>query len=67
MFELRSLVDEYRQRCLWFLRSDYYPEPIEDSLRVLRAIENHGDLAAFKRSAILRRWFLQQSSETSVD
>jgi hypothetical protein len=23
--ELRRLVDEYRSRCLWFLREDYYP------------------------------------------
>jgi hypothetical protein len=24
-FELRALMDEYRSRCLWFLRGDYYP------------------------------------------
>lgn len=26
------LVDEYRARCLWFLREDYYPESVEDTL-----------------------------------
>lgn len=67
MFQVRSLVDEYRQRCLWFLRSDYYPETIEDALRVLRAIEDHGDLVAFKRAAILRQWFLHLSNEMSAD
>jgi hypothetical protein len=26
--EVRSLVDEYRERCLWFVRPDYYPGEI---------------------------------------
>ena len=28
--ELRGLVDEYRSRCLWFLREDYYPATRDD-------------------------------------
>jgi hypothetical protein len=24
--KVRELIDEYRARCLWFLRADYYPE-----------------------------------------
>lgn len=67
MSQVRSLVDDYRQRCLWFLRPDYYPETIEEALRVLGAIENHGDVAAFKRAATLRQWFLQHSNEMSAD
>jgi len=32
---VRRLVDEYRDRCLWFLRADYYPEGPEEMLRTL--------------------------------
>ena len=64
--QVRSLVDAYRELCLWYLRVDYYPETIEDALRVLRAIESHGDLAAFQRAAALRQWFLQHSNEMSA-
>ncbi|MFH1143671.1 MAG: hypothetical protein V1774_03920 [Candidatus Eisenbacteria bacterium] len=66
MSEVRLLVDEYRERCLWFLRPDYYPETIDEALRVLRAIETHGDAAAFRRAAALRQWFLLHSSEKSA-
>ena len=41
--ELRCLVDEYRSRCLWFLREDYYPATRDEILTVLRHIERHGD------------------------
>jgi hypothetical protein len=66
MLEVRRLVDDYRQRCLWFLRADYYPESIPEALGVLQAIEKHGDLVAFQRAAALRQWFLLHSSETSA-
>jgi len=36
--EVRSLVDDYRTRCLWFLRPDFYPETREEIVRVLRQI-----------------------------
>ena len=66
MSEVRLLVDRYRQRCLWFLRLDYYPETADDALRVLRAIEAHGDAEAFRQAAALRQWFLLHSSERSA-
>jgi hypothetical protein len=66
MQQVRELVDQYRQRCLWFLRADYQPQTIAEALRVLRAIEQHGDLAAHKRAAGLRQWLLQHSNDTSV-
>ncbi len=53
---VNRLVDEYRDRCLWFLREGYYPETREQRLRVLAQIERHGDRAAFLRAAELRRW-----------
>ncbi|MFP3941789.1 MAG: hypothetical protein ACLF0P_15955 [Thermoanaerobaculia bacterium] len=65
--ELRSLVDEYRTRCLWFLRADYYPETREQALRVLRQIERHGDRDGFVRAARIRRWLSPTSSERSAD
>jgi hypothetical protein len=27
---MRKLIDEYRSRCLWFLRPDYYPQTLEE-------------------------------------
>ena len=62
----RKLVDDYRTRCLWYLRSDYYPVTPADQERVLLAIERHGDVAALKRVAALRLWLSQASNATSV-
>jgi hypothetical protein len=60
------LVDEYRVRCLWFLRADYYPSTHEERLRVLGYIEGHGDLEAFRRAGELRRWLSRTSSARSA-
>ncbi len=60
------LVDEYRHRCLWFLRSDYYPSTDEERLRVLAYIERHGDRNAYVRAAEVRRWLSPPSSEASA-
>jgi hypothetical protein len=64
--ELRRLVDEYRGRCLWFLRQDYYPATRDEILTVLRHIERHGDREAFRRAASLRRWLSPPSNATSA-
>jgi hypothetical protein len=32
---LVAMVDDYRDRCLWFLRGDFYPRTLEERLRVL--------------------------------
>ena len=37
-----GLVDEYRARCLWFVRLDYYPRTTEERLRALDYIGRHG-------------------------
>jgi len=63
---LRALVDDYRTQCLWFLPIDYYPDTSESRLRVLDAIQRHGDRAAHIRAAALRRCLLQSSSDTSA-
>ena len=63
---VHTLVDEYRDRCLWYLREDYYPETPEEACRTLAAIEKHGDVAAFRKAAELRKWLLRNSSGASV-
>ncbi len=52
---VNRLVDEFRVRCLWFLRPEYYPATLEERLRVLLYIERHGDRDAFRRAATLKR------------
>lgn len=64
--ELDRLVDEYRTRCLWFLRPDFYPRTSAEILRVLHALEAHGDVRAFQRAADIRRWLSRSSSESSA-
>ncbi len=60
------LVEEYRTRCLWFLRPDYYPRSLPERLRVLGYIERHGDREGFRRAAILKRWLSRDSSGPSA-
>lgn len=64
--ELREIVDEYRTRCLWFLRPDLYPETRDQALRMLGYIERYGDLEAFRRAGRIRLWLSQSSSERSA-
>lgn len=66
MAEVRALVDDVRESCLWFLRRDYYPSSRAEALRVLDAIARHGDVAAFQRAARLREWLSRTSSEPSA-
>jgi hypothetical protein len=63
---VNRLVDEYRQRCLWFLRSDYYPTTSDQQLRVLEYIQRHGDRRAYLRAAEVRQWLLRNSSAASA-
>jgi hypothetical protein len=63
---LRRLVDDYRGRCLWFLRQGYYPETTEEALRVLDSIQRYGDVEAFRRAGELKRWVLAPSSAASA-
>ena len=63
---MKELVDEYRNQCLWFLRGDFYPETLEQGLRVLAYIQRYGDRTAYLKAAEVRQWLLQQSKETSA-
>lgn len=60
------LVDEYRGRCLWFLREDYHLETPVEACRVLEYIERQGDSMAFRKAATLRQWFVLNSCEASA-
>ena len=62
-----TLVDRYRDRCLWFLRPDYYPATDTERLRVLAYIERYGDLEAYRQAARLKRWLLQSSNAPSAN
>ena len=63
---LRALMDEYRSRCLWFLRGDYYPSTEVEWLRVLEQIERHGDREAYRKAGEIRQWLSRHSSFASV-
>jgi hypothetical protein len=65
--QVDRLVDDHRISSLWFLRPDYYPSTNDERIRVLRHIEKHGDLEAFRQAASLKRWLLPTSSAASVD
>ena len=54
--ELNLLVEEYRDRCLWFLKPDYYARTLDEALQVLDLIERYGDRAAYQRAEKLRPW-----------
>jgi hypothetical protein len=60
------LIDEYRIRCLWFIRLDYFPTTDAERTRLLEYIERHGDREGFQRARELRRWLSQHSSEPSA-
>jgi len=61
-----ALVDEYRGRCLWFLREDYYPGTVDERLRVLDYSQRYGDRETFRRAAEVREWFSPSSNEKSA-
>ncbi len=58
---LVSLLETYRDRCLWFLRPDFVPASREEWLRTLDLIERYGDMAAFKQAGEARKWLLHPS------
>jgi hypothetical protein len=66
MRSVHALVDEYRDRCLWFLREDYRPANLDEAIRVLEEIERNGDREAFRKAATLRQWLSRPSSSTSA-
>ena len=54
--KLADLIEEYRDRCLWFLRADYMPTTPEEARRVLDLIERYGDRAGYRRAEEIKAW-----------
>ena len=63
---VNRLLDDYRLRCAWFLRPDYYPANLAERLRILDYVDRHGDREGFRRAADLRRWLLPTSNAPSA-
>lgn len=64
--QINQLVDAYRDRCLWFLRADYYPTDRADALRALDYIKRYGDREAFRKAGELYQWLSPNSSGPSA-
>lgn len=54
--KVRTLVDRYRARCLWFLETDYYPRTRVEVLQTLDYLERYGDRDAFSAASAIRQW-----------
>ena len=63
--KLAVLIEEYRDRCLWFLRPDYFPVNPSDRRRVLDWIERYGDRSGYERAEEITTWLLHDSQATS--
>lgn len=63
---VRSLVERYRSRCLWFVRSDWWPTDVDGIVRALDAIERSGDREGFVVAARIRSWLSAPSNAGSV-
>ena len=64
--ELRRLVDDYRSRCLWFLREDVLPDDPQRLQDLLRKIELRADRATYIQARSLREWLSRNSSAASA-
>jgi hypothetical protein len=64
--QINRLVDAYRDRCLWFLRADYYPVDRQDMLRTLDYIRRYGDREAFRKAGELIQWLSPDSNKPSA-
>lgn len=60
-----ALVEDYRDRCLWFLRPDYMPKSHEEILQTLTLIKRYGDRSAYQRAEEISSWLSQSSRQES--
>jgi hypothetical protein len=54
--EYISVVDDYKDVCLWFSRECYHPHTGVQLEQILTSIERNGDLNAYKRVGRIRKW-----------
>lgn len=65
MFNLPALIEEYRERCLWFLRPDYVPKTVSEIIKVLDLIERYGDRTGYERAEEIKAWLSPHSKAVS--
>lgn len=54
--EINALVEEYRDRCLWFLRPAFLVSTRDEAVWILDLIERYGDRSAYQRAEKLKQW-----------
>ena len=54
--EYVSVVDDYKDVCLWFSPECYHPHTGVQLEQILTSIERNGDLNAYKRVGRIRKW-----------
>ena len=54
--EYISVVDDYKDVCLWFSPECYHPHTGVQLEQILTSIERNGDLNAYKRVGRIRKW-----------
>ena len=57
-----ELVEEYRDRCLWFFKAGT-PKERDAQLYALDCIERYGDRNAFIQTRELKQWLSRHSNE----
>jgi hypothetical protein len=65
--DVRALVEEVRNSCLWFVDAAFSPATPDEAIRALRWIERHADRDTYVRARHLRAWLSQHSSEKSAN
>lgn len=63
--EILELVEEYRDRCLWFLRPDYVPSTPEEIDLALEYIERYGDQRAYRHVEEIKKWLSRHTKPQS--
>jgi len=54
--EYISVVDDYKDDCLWFSSECYHPHTGVQLEQILTSIERNGDVNAYKRVGRIRKW-----------
>lgn len=54
--EYISVVDDYKDACLWFAPECHHPRTGVQLEQILTSIERNGDVNAYKRVGRIRKW-----------
>jgi len=64
---INDFIDIYRDRCLWYIDKNYYPNSYSEYQKILRQIESHGDREAFQKAKELEKWLSLNFKELFVN